>query len=76
MRLGSRVSILNTKGNLLARLGDSPLGEKPGRFCASHSVAVDSRGNIYVVEVSYTEFGMSMEPPGEFRSMQKFVRKE
>jgi hypothetical protein len=75
MRLGPRVSILDTEGNVLARLGDEPFGDEPGRFYAPHAVAVDSRGDIYVAEVSYTEFGSLMEPPRELRSLQKLIRK-
>ncbi|HEB31852.1 MAG TPA: hypothetical protein ENI15_13420 [Spirochaetes bacterium] len=76
MRLGPRISILDTKGNLLTRLGDKPFGDEPGRFYAPHAVAADSRGDIYVAEVSYTEFGMLMKPPRELRSMQKLTRKQ
>ncbi len=45
------------KGKLLARLGgeDGP-GLEPGKFIAPHGLAVDSRGDIYVGEVSYTEW--------------------
>ncbi|ETX07433.1 MAG: hypothetical protein ETSY2_11250 [Candidatus Entotheonella gemina] len=35
-QLGSRVSIYNTKGELLARLGDQPPGEAPGQFISPH----------------------------------------
>lgn len=75
MRLGPRVSVLDTSGNLLARLGDNPFGDEPGRFYAPHAIAVDSRGDIYVAEVSYTEFGILMDPPRELRSLQKLIRK-
>ena len=74
-RLGPRISILDTRGNLIERLGDKPFGDEPGRFYAPHAVATDSRGDIYVAEVSYTEFGMLMTPPRELRSMQKLIRK-
>jgi hypothetical protein len=30
------------------------LGEAPGQFIAPHGIAVDSRGDIYVAEVSNT----------------------
>jgi DNA-binding beta-propeller fold protein YncE len=73
-RLGPRISVLDTKGNLLARLGERSFGDGPGQFYAPHSVATDSRGNIYVAEVSYTEFGQNMDPPRELRSMQKLSR--
>ena len=72
--LGPRVSIFDTAGNVLARLGDEPAGEEPGRFYAPHGIAVDSRGDLYVAEVSWAEYGKDMEPPRELRSMQKLVR--
>jgi outer membrane protein assembly factor BamB len=75
MRLGPRVSILDIKGKLHLRLGDEPFGDEPGRFYAPHALAVDSRGDIYVAEVSYTEFGSLMEPARELRSMQKLIKK-
>jgi len=37
-------------------------------------VAVDSRGDFYVAEVSWTAQGSLETPPREIRSLQKFVR--
>ena len=77
MRLGPRVSIVDTSGKLLARLGDHPFGDEPGRFYAPHAIATDSRGDIYVAEVSYSEnYGRPRDPSRELRSMQKLTRKE
>jgi hypothetical protein len=73
--LGPRVSIMDIKGNVLARLGDGPGGEAPGRFIAPHGVCIDSRGDIYVGEVSWTHTGSHLNPPREVRSLQKLVRK-
>jgi len=55
--IGPRISFVDEKGRLLARLGgeDGP-GLEPGRFVAPHGLAIDSRGDIYCGEVSYTEF--------------------
>jgi DNA-binding beta-propeller fold protein YncE len=55
--IGPRLSIVDREGKLVARLGgeDGP-GLEPGKFIAPHGLAVDSRGDIYVGEVSYTEF--------------------
>ncbi len=72
--LGARVSILSAKGDLLARVGGRFYGEKPGEFVAPHGVAVDSRGDFYVAEVSYTFKGQHETPPREIRSLQKFER--
>ena len=74
-QLGPRVSIYDTRGNLLARLGDEPEGETPGRFIAPHGICIDSRGDIYVGEVSWTHTGSRLNPPRELRSLQKLVRK-
>ena len=48
--VGPRVSIHTMKGEVLARLGDTPGGLLPGRFTMPHGIAVDSQGNIYVGE--------------------------
>ena len=74
-QLGSRVSIYNTKGELLARLGDQPPGEAPGQFISPHGISIDSYGDIYVGEVSWTNTGQHLNPPRELRSLQKLVRK-
>ena len=73
--LGPRVSIMDTKGNTLARLGDGPEGINPGQFTAPHGVCVDSHGDIYVGEVSWTHSRRYANPPDEIRSLQKLVRK-
>lgn len=73
--LGPRVSVTDMAGNILAHLGDEPYGDEPGRFYAPHGVALDSKGNIYVAEVSFAEYGRLMDPPKELRSLQKLVKK-
>ena len=55
-QLGSRVSIYNLKGEVLARLGDQPPGEAPGQFISPHGISIDSHGDIYVGEVSWTQY--------------------
>jgi DNA-binding beta-propeller fold protein YncE len=72
--LGARVSILSLKGELLGRIGGRFAGEKPGEFVAPHGCAVDSRGDLYVAEVSWTAQGSHETPPREIRSLQKFER--
>ncbi len=72
--LGNRVCILSIKGELVARIGDRFAGEGPGQFVAPHGVATDSRGDLYVAEVSYTIKGSRENPPREIRSLQKFAR--
>ena len=73
--LGPRVSIMDTKGNTLARLGDGPEGINPGQFTAPHGVCVDSHGDIYVGEVAWTHSRRYANPPDEIRSLQKLVSK-
>jgi DNA-binding beta-propeller fold protein YncE len=73
--LGPRLSILSREGKLLARLGDIRPGEAPGQFIAPHGLALDSRGDIYVGEVSWTIAGQHLKPPREMRSLQKLVKR-
>ena len=68
--LGPRVLIMNRQGEVLARLGNMSYGEEPGRFFSPHGIAVDSKGDIYVAEVSWSDYGTNMDPPRELRSMQ------
>lgn len=50
---GPRVSILSNDGSLLSRLTVEPAaGIGPGQFLSPHGIAIDSRGDIYVGEVS------------------------
>lgn len=69
--LGHRVSIYSREGKMLARFGDPVEGEGPGQFIAPHGIAVDSQGDIYVSEVSFTIRGSKMNPARELRSLCK-----
>ena len=77
--LGPRVSILSNTGKLLARLGSetNPHGQEPGQFMSPHGIAVDSRGDIYVGEVSVASWP-SLFPgqprPANLRSLQKLSK--
>jgi DNA-binding beta-propeller fold protein YncE len=71
--VGARVSVLSLEGKLLDRVGAPFAGEKPGEFTAPHGVVVDSRGDLYVAEVSYTAKGATETPPRELQSFQKFA---
>ena len=73
--LGHRVSILTHDGRLIAHLGHPEEGEGPGQFIAPHGVCVDSHGDIYVGEVSWTILGRNLDPPRDMRCLQKLVRK-
>ena len=69
--LGHRVSVLDLEGRLLARFGDAAEGDEASKFIAPHGIAVDSHGDIYVAEVSYTIRGRHMDPPRELKSLKK-----
>jgi len=75
--LGPRLSIVSHEGRVLARLGALHAGLDPGQFIAPHGIAVDSHGDIYVGEVSHTQFPQLWpgEPyPEKLRCLQKLVK--
>ena len=76
--LGPRLSIVTHEGDLVARLGgEEGAGEEPGKFLAPHGLTVDSRGDIYVGEVSYTGWPSiygDRERPRLLRSLQKLEK--
>jgi hypothetical protein len=75
--LGPRVSILNHEGKLVGRLGDIRAGTRLDQFIAPHGLAVDSRGDVYVGEVSYTAWPQvypNSTPPAGLRSLRKLAR--
>ena len=74
--LGHRVTILNLDGQMLCQFGDPYEGEGPGQLIGPHGVCVDSQGDIYVGEVSYTVRGSHENPPREMRCFQKFLRRK
>ena len=76
--IGPRLSFVDAKGKVFARLGgeDGP-GLEPGKFIAPHGLAMDSRGDIYVGEVSYTEFPRlfpEQKTAWRMRSLQKLEK--
>ena len=73
-RLGPRVTVMSTNGEVLARVGEDPAGPEAGRFYAPHGIAVDSRGDLYVGDVSISAFGGAKGITGGLRSFQKLVR--
>jgi DNA-binding beta-propeller fold protein YncE len=72
--IGPRVSIYSAKGEMLARLGQRPAGLELGQFISPHGLAVDSRGDIYVGEVSFTNWGRRGPVQPGLRSLQKLVK--
>ena len=74
--IGPRVSVLDRRGNTLARLG-SGYGLGEGQFISPHGICIDSANNIYVGEVAHTNISNSGEtPPDNLRTLQKLVRIE
>ncbi len=71
--IGPRVSVMTTKGERLARIGNG-YGLGVGQFIAPHGLALDSRGNIYVGEVAWTNISHYETPPASVRSLQKLVK--
>jgi sugar lactone lactonase YvrE len=72
--LGHRVSVYTPEGELIRRIGAPLPGEAPEQFLWPHSIATDSRGDIYVAEVSYVEVGARLNPPREMVSLRKWRR--
>jgi DNA-binding beta-propeller fold protein YncE len=72
--VGPRVSIYTAKGELLARLGTRIAGLDLDQFISPHGLAVDSRGDIYVGEVSFTNWGRRGPVPPDLRSLRKLVK--
>jgi len=74
--IGPRVSLWTLTGEHIASLGDATR-ESASQFMAPHGVAVDSRGDIYVGEVSRTSMrnkGVVVPPEQHVRCMQKLVK--
>jgi DNA-binding beta-propeller fold protein YncE len=66
-----RVSIFTIDGKLLVRWGNQGKDKETALFHAPHAIAVDSRGDLYVGEVSMTGAGVDKGP----RTIQKFARR-
>ena len=75
--LGPRISVLDLRGELVARFGDHGYGHAPDRFMAPHGVAVDSRGDVYVGEVAHAAWrGLHPDQPAPegLRTLRKLRR--
>jgi hypothetical protein len=73
--LGPRVTIVDHTGKRIARLGGAGPGMGPTEFLAPHGLTVDSHGDLYVGEVSWTNWPQTWpnEPrPDNLRSLHKF----
>lgn len=68
-----RVSVFDATGKVLARWGSADRCA-PGAFAAPHDIAVDSRGDLYVAEVTHTFAGRAGLVPPDCHTFQKFSR--
>jgi len=61
---------------LVITVGAELVGERPDQFLASlHSVAVNSKGDIYAAEVSFVNGGGANQSPArEMQSLHKWER--
>ena len=65
-----RVSIFTPEGKLLSRWGGGGADQDKSLFLAPHAIAVDSRGDLYVGDVSWAHNKIDRGP----RTVQKFAR--
>ena len=72
--IGACVTSHDLEGNQLARLGGAHPGERPGEYTAPHGLAVDSRGDLYVGEVSWSAYDRRLDPPRLVRCFREVVR--
>jgi sugar lactone lactonase YvrE len=68
-----RVSVFDPNGTVLARWGGQDRCA-PGNFVAPHDICVDSYGDIYVAEVTYSHGVSHGDVPEGCHSFQKFAR--
>jgi DNA-binding beta-propeller fold protein YncE len=74
--IGPRISVWTLDGKRIARAGDATR-QATSQFIAPHGLAVDSRGDIYVGEVSRTAMknkGAPIPDEQDIRCMQKLVK--
>jgi streptogramin lyase len=67
-----RVSVLDPEGRVLARWG-GPEASAPGNLAAAHGIAVDSKGDVYVSEVTWTFAVSRGHAPASCHTFQKFA---
>ena len=72
--IGPRISVYDTSGKRLARIGDMGMGTAPGQFIAPHGMCLDSRGDLYLGEVAWTNLNNLGEDADGVRSFQKLVK--
>jgi DNA-binding beta-propeller fold protein YncE len=68
----ARLSVFDTDGTLLSRIG-TPEATAPGSFAAPHGLAVDSKGDVYVSEVTWTFAASRDRVPADCHTFQKLT---
>jgi hypothetical protein len=68
------MSIFDQDGRVLARWG-TPEATAPGSFAAPHGLALDSRCDLYVSEVTWTFAVSRGRAPADCHTFQKFSLK-
>jgi sugar lactone lactonase YvrE len=72
--LPGHISIFDLKGNVLLRWVSAD-GCAPGNFFVPHTLCVDSHGDLYVGEVTYTSGVKKGLIPPDCHTFQKFTRR-
>ena len=72
---GGRVSVFDIEGNLQARWGGGNDPCTPGDFFSPHDISVDSKGDVYVGEVTMSAGGKDGMVPEDCPALQKFIRR-
>ena len=71
--VGSRMSVFNRTGELLARWAGDGNAESPEGFYAAHDVCRDSNGNVYTAEVKAAAAGFVGDDTSALPALRKFV---
>jgi DNA-binding beta-propeller fold protein YncE len=70
----AQMSVRDLEGNLLTRWGgDDPCA--PGSFASPHGICLDSRGDLYVGEVTHTALSRASRWTPACHALQKFARR-
>lgn len=72
---GGRLSIFDGGGKLLSRWGGGERPTAPDDFFAPHDIWLDSRGDIYVGEVTWAAGGNQRMVPRNCPSIRKFCKR-
>ena len=72
--IGPRVTVMNTNGEVQARIGHLGYGLETGQFMAPHGICLDSKRNLYVGEVAHTNMSHFETPPDVVRSFQRLTK--